>query len=433
MRHKDFTRRAWLKKSGLLAGTALLSPPVSAMFRHLLKDKTILLHSGWQTVNIGDIGHTPGLIKVLQDFSPDTQVMLWPKSRLDRGAEAMLRKGFPKLIIVNGELNEQYQPSNPELKDAFAKADFMLHGSGPSVVGHLGLHSWRKATGKPYGLYGVTIQDIDPDLENLLKDAAFIYTRETHSLDRLAEKGIQGEHTGFTPDATFAMHLLDEQKAQKFLQQHKLQERQFICVIPRLRKTPYFKIYPDSGWSQQAIDEVNALNEKHKEKDHAKAREAMITYVRETGNKVLVCPEMTYQLDIMDELLIDPLPEDVRKNIVKRDTYWLPDEASAIYKHALAVVSFECHSPIMAFVNGTPAFYLRQPEDTIKGQMWYDIGVDDWVFEIEETQGKDITKQLMKVHADFESAHAYLQKAMNFVRQRHQQTMQFANQSFLKT
>jgi polysaccharide pyruvyl transferase WcaK-like protein len=433
MEHKDITRRNWLKQSGLLVSAALCSTSVSAMFRHLLKDKTILLHSGWQTVNIGDIAHTPGLIKVLQDFSPDTQVMLWPKSRLDRGAEAMLRKGFPNLVIVNGALDEQNKPANAALKDAFAKADFMLHGSGPSVVGHLGLQSWRKTTGKPYGLYGVTIQDIDTELQNLLKGASFIYTRETHSLDRLAEKDIQGEHTGFTPDATFAMHLLDEQKAQKFLQEHALQERKFICVIPRLRKTPYFKIYPDSEWNQQQIDEVNALNEEHKEKDHAKAREAMITYVRETGNKVLVCPEMTYQLEIMDELLIDPLPADVKKNVIKRDTYWLPDEASAIYKKALTVVSFECHSPIMAFVNGTPAFYLRQPEDTIKGQMWYDIGVDDWVFEIEETQGKDITKQLMKVHADFEGAQAYLQKAMDFVRQRHQQCMQFADQSFLKT
>ena len=42
------------------------------------------------------------------------------------------------------------------------------------------------------------------------------------------------------------------------------------------------------------------------------------SWVRETGNKVLICPEMTYQVDIMDELLIDPLPDDVKRNVVKR-------------------------------------------------------------------------------------------------------------------
>ena len=47
-------------------------------------------------------------------------------------------------------------------------------------------------------------------------------------------------------------------------------------------------------------------------------REAMIAWVRETGNKVLVCPELTDQVDIMDELLINPLPEDVKPFVIKR-------------------------------------------------------------------------------------------------------------------
>jgi len=43
-----------------------------------------------------------------------------------------------------------------------------------------------------------------------------------------------------------------------------------------------------------------------------------------------------------------------------------------MYKRALAVVSMECHSPIIAYANQTPAFYLRLKENTIKGQMYYD-------------------------------------------------------------
>ena len=149
----------------------------------------------------------------------------------------------------------------------------------------------------------------------------------------------------------------------------------------------------------------------------------MIHWVRETGNKVLICPEMTYQLDIMDELLYDPLPDDVRKNVFKHDTYWLPDEAGSIYKRAHSVLSFECHSPIIAAAHGTPCFYLRQPEDSIKGQMWYDIGLDDWVFEIDEVDGTDITKRLFEVHRDYDAALVKLEKAMQIVQYYHKKAM----------
>ena len=432
----NYYRRDWLKTTAIAGlSTSFIIPDLSQKLKPWASS-TILLHSSWQTVNIGDIGHTPGLITLLQNHIPDAQIILWPKSRLDRGVESMLRAAFPELGIVNGKTNEQGQPDTAELQAAFQEADFMLHGSGPSVVGQSGLESWSETTGKPYGIYGVTIarrsdarrsdQDIDESLAEILNNASFVYTRETHSLKNIAEQGLADEKIGFAPDSTFAMDLLDDRNARQFMQQHQLEPREFICVIPRLRKTPYYKIRPNNaGWSQQQIEEVNALNEQHKEKDHAKARYAMIEYVRQTGNKVLICPEMTYQLDIMDELLIDPLPEDVKKKVVKRDTYWLPDEASSIYQETLALLSFECHSPIMAFHHGTPAFYLRQPEDTIKGQMWYDIGVDDWVFEIEETQGPDIAKQLMKVHHDFKGAQNYREQAMKRVQQQHRQTMEY--------
>ena len=136
---------------------------------------------------------------------------------------------------------------------------------------------------------------------------------------------------------------------------------------------------------------------------------AIIAWVRETGNKVLVCPEMTYEVDIMDELLIDSLPPDVKPFIVKHG-YWMPDEAASVYARAHTVLSFECHSPIIACANGTPFFYLRQPEDTIKGQMYYDLGFNDWVFEIEQTEGYQITDRLRGVWQDYGKAESQLQE-----------------------
>ena len=60
----------------------------------------------------------------------------------------------------------------------------------------------------------------------------------------------------------------------------------------------------------------------------------------------------------------------------------------------------------MAIAAGTPSFYLRQPTDTIKGQMYYDLGLNDWVFEIDDTTGQQIADPLMHVHQHYDQAQA---------------------------
>src|SRR5947208_11105077 len=82
----------------------------------------ILLRSSWQTVNIGDIGHTPGVLRLLEQYLPDAEVRLWPSS-VDNGVEQLLLGRFPKLVIVKGAEAQQA---------ALEECDFFLHGSGAS-------------------------------------------------------------------------------------------------------------------------------------------------------------------------------------------------------------------------------------------------------------------------------------------------------------
>jgi polysaccharide pyruvyl transferase WcaK-like protein len=118
------------------------------------------------------------------------------------------------------------------------------------------------------------------------------------------------------------------------------------------------------------------------------------------------------------EQLVDPLPADVKSRVVWRDTYWLPDEAASIYARAQAVISMECHSPLIALRNGTPAFYLRQPTDTCKGQMYRDFGAGEWMFEIDESDGKDWWKTLSVICADTKAATARVAAIMRDVETR---------------
>src|SRR5215216_4654054 len=84
----------------------------------------VLLRSSWQTVNIGDIAHTPGVLALLEKHVPGAEVRLWP-SNVDNGVADMLKKRFPKVSIVQGA---------EAVKTAIAGCDFLLHGSGPSLV-----------------------------------------------------------------------------------------------------------------------------------------------------------------------------------------------------------------------------------------------------------------------------------------------------------
>ena len=136
------------------------------------------------------------------------------------------------------------------------------------------------------------------------------------------------------------------------------------------------------------------------------------SYVRATGLKVMVCAEMTYQIELGKEVLVDPLPADVKRRVVWRDTYWLPDEAASIYAQAQCVISLECHSPLIALHQGTPTFYIRQPTDTCKGQMYRDIGANDWFFEVDETDGPQLWSRLETIVKDLSAARAKARSIM---------------------
>ena len=410
MNRRELIQSAGLATAGIFAHNLLNAIGVNIVENRTGKGKTILLVSGWQDVNIGDIAHTPGMLHILETFLPEAKIILWKKSNATEEVKILLESNFPKVKVIYGKVDADYNVDNYKVYETFKSSDILIHGSGPSVVGQANLEAWAKHTEKPFGIFGVTIQDIDENLKKLLLKASFIYTRETKSIEVLKENEINNGHIAFAPDATFFMDIHDDKKANAFLSENKLEHKKFICAIPRLRYTPYYKFRPGkAGWSDGKIKMVEETNEKYKELDHAKMREAMIAWVRNTGNKVLICPEMTYEIDIMDELLIDPLPNDVKPFVIKRG-YWGPDEAASVYKHAHTVLSFECHSPIIALANGTPALYLRQPEDTIKGQMYYDLGYDDWVFEIMETQGAQIVAQLMQIVDNYSTAEKKVKK-----------------------
>jgi hypothetical protein len=388
------------------------------------RQRRIVLRSSWQTVNIGDIAHTPGVLALLEKHLPEVEVRLWPSS-VGNGVAEMLLARFPKLHIIQ---------TPGALKEAFNECDFLLHGSGPSLVAAQDIAKWRDTTGKPYGVYGITFNTPDPatakpEVVNkfaqtipIMNGARFVFFRDSVSLAQARKFGCTSPVMGFGPDGAFATDLRDDASASAFLQAHNLDEGRFLCCIPRLRYTPYWTIPA----RRTPLDETrHARNEAMKEHDLAPLRQAIVEVVRQTTMKVLLCPEDETQMAVGKEMLFDKLPEDVKSNVVWRPNFWLTGEALSTYVRSAGLFGAEMHSPILCIGNGVPAIVCRWAEQTSKGIMWRDIGLGEWLFNLDEaSEIPGIVSAVLALAKDPAAAKAKAIKAGAFVLQCQHETMQ---------
>ncbi|WP_164101403.1 polysaccharide pyruvyl transferase family protein [Candidatus Laterigemmans baculatus] len=383
----------------------------------------ILLRSSWQTVNIGDIAHTPGVLALLETYLPEADVYLWP-SKLDNGVDALLLARFPKLKFVQ---------TGDALKDAFESCDFLLHSSGASLVAEKDIVRWSEATGKPYGVYGITLppksststvatpKDKLAKTIQVLSGAEFTFFRDSKSLAFAKQLGCTCPVMEFGPDGAFACDLRDEAKAEAFLCKYQLETGKFLCCIPRLRYTPYWTI-PSKN---RKLDPVkHARNEEMKEHDHAPLRQAIIDVVEQTDLKVLICPEDQTQMQVGKEMLYDKLPAAIRQRVVWREDYWLTGEAISTYVRSAGLFGNEMHSPIMCIGHGIPAIVCRWAEQTTKGYMWEDIGLGDWLFDLDnESEVAKVAPTVLALAKNPHAAKAKAAGARKFVEKRQRETM----------
>lgn len=420
-------RRIFLKQAGSYLAFAVLAPTLKTIAAVAGNPRPrILLRSSWQTVNIGDTSHTFGIMPLLLTYLPEAQITLWAR-KLDRGVNVLIAQTFPMLkIIEGGDIDERGKSADPELEKAFAENDFMLHGSGYDVTARKELTSWRHATKKPYGIYGVSLNEIDEPLKDLINNALFIYCRDTASLNYLKTQHLTCPVQAFAPDATFGTRLRNDEKGTAYLQRAGLDKDQFICIIPRLRYTPYWLMNntPPTDDDKKKYD----VSLYYKDIDNAKLREIITRWVKETGLKALICAEVAYQVDLGKEVF-DGLPENVKKQAVWRNTFWNPDEAGSVYARSRALVTLEQHSAIICFAEGIPAIVLKQPTDTRKGQMWRDVGLGDWYFEIDETPASQIADTLMDIHHNYDAALRKLEGCRQYVQKVQKESMQQVKRS----
>jgi len=408
-------RRKFLASS--LATAVLASTAISAEKKRAPR---ILLRSSWQVVNIGDIAHTPGVLALIEKYIPEAEFMLWSSGDITPEVIAMEHKRFPKLKVVKGSINAEGVTKVKELEEAIEWCDFILHGSGPSMVAYKDVAATVKRTGKPFGVYGITYGGGSKEQQALMSQAKFLYFRDSVSLEKAKSDGINCPIMEFGPDGAFAVDLRNPEPAEAFLKANGLEEKKFLCCLARYRYTPYWLV--KEGRAKD--DKKDARNQEMREHDIKPLRDAVIAVVRETDHKVLLCPEDATQMTITKEDIYDKLPEDVKPKVVWHEKFWLTDVALSTYLKSSGIFGLEMHSPIMCIGNGIPAIVCRFAEQTSKGFMWRDIGLGDWLFDVDKPEEvariKDTVLSLVK---NPKGAKAKVAKAAKYVELRQRMTM----------
>ena len=377
------------------------------------KTKTILLQSAWDTINIGDIGHTPGTLRVLEQHLPEVKVIVWAM-KVDKRILAMLKARFPKVEFLQGKLDGKSE-KDLELQEAVKSCDLFIRNSGMGQ--DLSYMKFCRQHGRCYGLFGQSFfptmvqgEGAEERIE-LLNAAAFIYTRETKTLSILQSAGVKA---AFGPDGCFGIDVRDDERGLATMKKLGLKEKKFITVMIRTNTPKYpgvddprpEKLNPLHPTPQQIADD---------ERRAAKFRELVTLWVKRTGHKVLIAPETIKEMGHNKRLIHDPLPPEIQKHVVNLEYFWNADEAASIFARAHTIVCHEPHSPIIALANGTPIIHTYSEFHSPKCWMFKDIGLPEWLLEMDETPVEKMAETLFAIDADYPAAQSKVNKAMAYV------------------
>jgi len=398
----------------------------------------ILVRSGWQTINIGDIAISPGILRLLERHVAEAEVTVELFQETPE-VRAMIENAFPGVRIIANGFAGTGMPLREEYVRAMEEADLFLYSSGPIFSYGRNNFSWdllmrlaypvfmARDKGVPWGCYGQSFDRFAAPSEyfyrEFLGSAEFLYCRDSDSVKLLREIGIVGPEIGFAPDATFAFDLRDDEAAEALLEELELEEGRYRAAVSHYRARG------------AVLEKFDSVLEK---------------WLRETGLPVLLAPEVSKNLEQYSEELLPMMDEELRAQVRVMDRFWLPDEAASVLERATAVFSGEMHSIIIALAAGTPSMLFRLQgtgdatdalaaglsreehvmSDGLKGRMMEDIGLGEWlVYHAEESDPEDVGRRLVKMFERPVEAREKLREAMQFIEQRQAATMETARRA----
>ena len=302
---------------------------------------------------------------------------------------------------------------------AFRRADLFCYTSGTMLnYGRAGKREFWRSTlqwalplvvarrlGLRYGVYANSFEMLAPPSDHfyrrLLGDAAFLSFRDGESLKYVASLGIQSGDMCYRPDSAFFFPHEDDGYAQVFLERHRLEPERFIAVIIR------------TGSQPGPLE--NVMPREREERHTALLRAFIEAWVEKTGLPVLLCPEVKTEIEPMRHYIYSRLSDAARERSVWMDTFWMPDEAKAVYRRARIVCSMEVHSIVHALAAGTPVLHPQFWESGRKAWMLRDLGLEDWLLDIDAITPEELLAAALAIHGDFARAKARVKEAQALI------------------
>ena len=429
-------------------------------------ERHLLIAFSWGTGDLGGIGIVPGLLNLvkkadpglpttvmtmqtrasasyrflkdyLPNFMPECQVTPCPRAFLlkspgsawdafvgrwgetklrqfESGAVSAREAGRIARDVLDGlapDLAEELEREDPEAARAFSEAGFLLYPSGTTLnFGRAGKRVfWTKrywmpllmahAFKIPYGIAGQSFDALNwpSDLvyRPLFRDARFVYCRDTDSLAYLRQRDLLNANSGFRPDSTFFFDGRDEAWADAFLQSHGLESGSFMSVVARFAETH---------------GPIAGVLAKREQGHLDKYRQLIEGWIEKTGMSVLICPEARGEIPHMQKKLYGILSSGARVKCVCMDSFWTPEQACSVYQRSRIVVG-HMHTMIFALAVGTPVLHIPYAEAGRKAWMIRDIGLGDWLLDIDDTPAETILESAMAIHQKHDAARKRVRQA----------------------
>lgn len=472
MQRRDFLKG--MTAAGLLTSCA----PALAARCEASARRHLLIAFSWGTGDLGGIGIVPGLLNLVRKADPDMQATvitmqtrgsesfeflkgylprflpgcrvlpspfsaLWASSPGSAMKAFRERWGTVKLAeFENGslpasvaaeiahdvldryplELFQQLKRADPEAAQAFTDAGFYLYPSGTTLnFGRAGMRGfWSRGPGTDLRLsiplfvaralkipYGIAAQSFDAvewpvDLvyRPLFKQARFLFCRDTDSLEYLRQRDLLNASSGFRPDSTFFFNGSDDAWAEAYLRKEGLESGGYMCVIGRFAESRG----PIAG----------AVTPQREQQQLAKYKQLMEGWIEKTGLKVLICPEAKGEAPRLRERLYNILSPAAQQKCVCMDSFWNPDQACSVYRRSRLVVG-HMHTMVFALSVGTPVLHIPYAEAGRKSRMIADVGLADWLLDIDETPAEAIVQAALSIHQNHDAARQRVQQSLRLV------------------
>jgi polysaccharide pyruvyl transferase WcaK-like protein len=318
------------------------------------------------------------------------------------------------------ELIEEWKRDNPAAVEAYRNAGFVLYVSGTTFnFGRLQVRDfWTYALHFampliiarhmriPYGISGQSYDAIDWPVDlafrPLFKDAEFIFSRDTDSAAYLRQRDLDNAVSGYRPDTTFFFNVRDEAWAERFLQHNGLTDRRFLVLITRHSAPAFDKTTEwDKVGGDPTAGSVTALRQQEQMR---KLRAFIEQWTKETGIPILMALETRAAQAPMREWLDRELSREAQESCVWLDEFWTTEQAYSVYRRARIVISMEMHSVIMAIQCHTPTVHIPFREAGRKARMVQDVGLGDWLLDIDEMAETGLLDTCLQIHEKFEES-----------------------------